>query len=209
MHQALDNLEIFLHETETLPRLIHCGLAHAQFETIHPFLDGNGRVGRLLITLLLCQQGLLQRPLLYLSSYLKAHRQEYYDRLDAIRHQGDWEGWLKFLLRGVYEVSQEATQTARHILSLRETQRQTIGEKLSGSAAGLRLLDYVFEHPLVTVRMVERALGCSYATANKLVEQFVTAGILREMTGWQRNRRYQFEPYVSLFRGPYQDSEAQ
>ena len=205
MHQSLDNLEKFLHETETPPQLIHCGLVHAQFETIHPFLDGNGRVGRLLITFLLCQQRILQQPLLYLSYYLKAHRQEYYDRLDAIRRQGDWEGWLKFFLRGVSEVSQEATQTARNILSLREAQRQTIAEKLGGSAVGLRLLDYLFEQPLVTVRMVERALDCSYATANKLIEQLVEAGTLREMTGWQRNRRYQFEPYVELFRGPYRE----
>src|SRR5947208_13215938 len=105
MRAALDNLERFLHQTEELPALIHCGLAHAQFETIHPFLDGNGRVGRLLITFLLCQQGILHRPLLYLSLYLKAHRTEYYDRLMAIRTDGDWEGWLKFFLRGVWEVS--------------------------------------------------------------------------------------------------------
>lgn len=208
MHQTLDNFEKFLHVTETLPRLVHCGLAHAQFETIHPFLDGNGRVGRLLITLLLCQQQILQRPLLYLSYYLKAHRQEYYDRLDAIRHRGDWEGWLKFFLRGVHAVSQAATQTARHILALRETQRQLIGEKLGGSAAGLRLLDCLFAQPLVTVRMAERTLSCSYATANKLVEQFVELGTLKEITGWQRNRRYQFEPYLALFRGPHDEAEA-
>jgi Fic family protein len=208
MHQTLDNFEKFLHVTETLPRLVHCGLAHAQFETIHPFLDGNGRVGRLLITLLLCQQQILQRPLLYLSYYLKAHRQEYYDRLDAIRHRGDWEGWLKFFLCGVHAVSQAATQTARHILALRETQRQLIGEKLGGSAAGLRLLDCLFAQPLVTVRMAERTLSCSYATANKLVEQFVELGTLKEITGWQRNRRYQFEPYLALFRGPHDEAEA-
>jgi Fic family protein len=207
MHQALDNLEKFLQNTETLPRLIHCGLVHAQFETIHPFLDGNGRVGRLLITFLLCQQHILQPPLLYLSYYLKAHRQEYYDRLDAVRHQGDWEGWLKFFLRGVYEVSQEATQTARNILALRETQRQMLADKFGSSAAGLRLLDYLFEQPLLTIRMVERTLDCSYATANKLVEQFVEAKILHETTGWQRNRRYQFEPYLALFRGPYRAPE--
>jgi Fic family protein len=209
MHQSLDNLEKFLHEIETPPRLIHCGLVHAQFETIHPFLDGNGRVGRLLITFLLRQQNILQQPLLYLSYYLKAHRQEYYDRLDAIRHQGDWEGWLKFFLRGVSVVSHEATQTARNILALREAQRQTIAEKLGGSPAGSRLLGYLFEQPLATVRMVERALDCSYATANKLVEQLVEAGTLREMTGWQRNRRYQFEPYVELFRGPYREPTEQ
>lgn len=118
MHQALDNFEKFLHDTTSFPVLIHCGLAHAQFETIHPFIDGNGRIGRLLITFLLCQRGVLQRPLLYLSYYLKAHRAQYYDRLMAIRHDGDWEGWLKFFLRGVYEVSQAATATARAILNL-------------------------------------------------------------------------------------------
>jgi len=205
MHRALDNLEKFLYQAENFPRLIHCGLVHAQFETIHPFLDGNGRVGRLLITFLLCQQNILHRPLLYLSYYLKAYRQEYYDRLDAIRRGGDWEGWLKFFLRGVYEVSQEATQTARNILSLREQQRQTISEKLGGGASGLRLLDYLFEQPIVTVRMVQRTLGCSYATANKSVNQFTEARILREVTGWQRNRRYRFEPYLALFRGPREE----
>jgi Fic family protein len=116
---------------------------------------------------------------------------------------------LKFFLRGVSVVSHEATQTARNILALREAQRQTIAEKLGGSAAGSRLLGYLFEQPLATVRMVERALDCSYATANKLVEQLVEAGTLREMTGWQRNRRYQFEPYVELFRGPYREPTEQ
>src|SRR5208337_73349 len=126
MHQALDNLERFLHDTSRLPALIHCGLAHAQFETIHPFLDGNGRVGRLLVTFLLCQKHALGRPLLYLSHYLKKHRAEYYDRLMAIRNDGDWEGWLKFFVRGVYEVSQEATETARQILGLREEHRRLL-----------------------------------------------------------------------------------
>ena len=199
MNSALDNLEKFLHETESLPLLIHCGLVHAQFETIHPFLDGNGRVGRLLITFLLCRQTVLQRPLLYLSTYLKAHRQEYYDRLDSIRRDGDWEGWLKFFLRGIQEVSQDATERARRILALRERQRQGMSEQIGGGSSP-RLLDYLFERPVVTVRMVEGALDLSYATANKLVEQFESAGILRETTGWQRNRRYQFEPYLALFR---------
>ena len=128
MHQALGNLEKFLYEGGSLPRLIHCGLVHAQFETIHPFLDGNGRVGRLLITFLLCQQGILHRPLLYLSYYLKGRRSEYYDRLDAVRRDGDWEGWLKFFLRGVYQVSESATSTARAILNLREQHRQAVAD---------------------------------------------------------------------------------
>ena len=113
MHTALDNFEKFLHTDADLPDLVHCGIAHAQFETIHPFLDGNGRVGRLLITFLLCQKEILRRPLLYLSLYLRAHRAEYYDRLMAIRLDGNWEGWLKFFLKGVFEVSQSATETAQ------------------------------------------------------------------------------------------------
>jgi len=205
MHQALDNLEKFLHGSESLPRLIHCGLVHAQFETIHPFLDGNGRVGRLLITFLLCQQGILGRPLLYLSYYLKAHRAEYYDRLNAVRHDGDWEGWLAFFLRGVCEVSQSATNTARAILQLREQHRQataTLG--VSGGTAAT-LLDYLFEQPIVSVRMVEKKLGCAYVTAGKLVDQFVELALLKEITGQQRNRRYRYEPYLALFESPARD----
>ncbi|MBN1854456.1 MAG: Fic family protein [Pirellulales bacterium] len=202
MHTALDNLEKFLHGAESLPRLIHCGLVHAQFETIHPFLDGNGRIGRLLITFLLCQQGILQRPLLYLSYYLKAHRAEYYDRLNSVRHDGDWEGWLAFFLRGVYEVSQSATNTAREILQLREQHRQATAELGVSGGTAARLLDYLFEQPIVSVRMVEKKLGCAYVTAGKLIDQFVELAILQEITGQQRNRRFRYEPYLALFESP-------
>ncbi len=202
MHQALNNFEMFLHEATSVPVLIHCGLAHAQFETIHPFLDGNGRVGRLLVTFLLCQQGILHQPLLYLSHYLKAHRAEYYDRLTAIRTEGNWEGWLKFFLRGVFEVSQAATTTARAILDLREAHRQAITQKAGGSANGLILLDYLFEQPMTMVRLVERQLHCAYATAGKLVDQLVDLGLLRETTGGQRNRVFRYEPYLALFEPP-------
>ncbi len=162
-------------------------------------MDGNGRVGRLLITFLLCQREVLRQPLLYLSHYLKAHRAEYYDRLMAIRNDGNWEDWLKFFLRGVYEVSQAATATARAILNLREQHRQMIGQKMGSSASGLRLLDHLFENPLISTRLVERHLQCSYVTASKLIDQFVELGLLREVTGWQRNRRYRYEPYLVLF----------
>jgi Fic family protein len=202
MREALDNLEGFLHDTMSHPVLIHCGLVHAQFETIHPFLDGNGRVGRLLITFLLCQRGVLNRPLLYLSHYLKARRAEYYDRLTAIRHSSDWEGWLKFFLRGVYDVSRDATDTARAILDLRDSHRQAITRKAPGSALGLRLLDHLFERPVTTVRLVEKELGCAYGTANKLIKQFAELGFLTELTGWQRNRLYRYEPYLALFERP-------
>jgi Fic family protein len=199
MHQALDNFERFLHEAASLPVLLHCGLAHAQFETIHPFLDGNGRVGRLLITFLLCQQGILHQPLLYLSHYLKAHRAEYYDRLMAIRSEGNWEAWLRFFLRGVFEVSQSATATARAILDLREEHRQAITQKIRGSANGLTLLDSLFEQPITTIRWVEQRLRCSYVTAGRLVDQLIELGLLREVTGGQRNRVFRYEPYLTLF----------
>jgi Fic family protein len=202
MRQALYNLEEFLHDA-SMPLLIQCGLAHAQFETIHPFLDGNGRVGRLLITFLLCQREVLQRPLLYLSYYLKRHRAEYYDRLMAIRNDGDWEGWLKFFLRGVEEVSRDAAATARAILNLREGHRSAIMQRMGNSAAnGLRLLDILYEQPITNVRTVERRLGCSYLTASRLVDQLVELQLLREITGGQRNRRYRYEPYLALFEPP-------
>jgi Fic family protein len=199
MEKALTEFEKFLHYEAPMPTLVHCGLAHAQFETIHPFLDGNGRVGRLLITFLLCQRRVLQRPLLYLSHYLKQRRAEYYDRLMAIRTGGDWEGWLKFFLRGVAEVSQSATDTARAILNLRETGRTKVLESVGKSSLGQRLFDFLFEHPILTVRMAEEQLDCSYAKANQLVEQFAKLELLKEVTGWQRNRRYRFRPYLVLF----------
>ena len=194
MHAALDNLERFLHDADSFPVLVHCAVAHAQFETIHPFIDGNGRVGRLLITFLLCQREILHRPLLYLSSYLKLHRTEYYDRLTAVRVSGDWEGWVKFFLRGVFQVSQAASNTARKILELREQHRRRVKSQ--------PLLDYLYEQPLVSILMVRKRLGCRFDTAGKYVEELVAAGLLRETTGFQRNRRYRFDPYLSLFESP-------
>jgi Fic family protein len=198
MHRALDNFEKFLHDPDELPVLIHCGLTHAQFETIHPFLDGNGRVGRLLITFLLCQRGVLHRPLLYLSHYLKRHRAEYYDRLTAIREAGDWEGWLKFFLRGVGETADEATVTARAIVGLREEQRGLIQEHQLG-IHGLRLLDLLFQWPILNVNLAKEQLDLSFTTANRLVERFEELGLLEEITGGQRNRRYRYTPYLALF----------
>jgi Fic family protein len=199
MMTSLGNLEDFLHDRGRLPVLLQAGIAHAQFETIHPFLDGNGRVGRLLITFLLCEREILQRPLLYLSHYLKAHRSEYYDRLTAIRNEGNWEGWLKFLLRGVDEVSRSATETARHILALRENHRLLVVTQIGSTPHAPRLLDFLYQQPIVNVRTVERHLGCTYATANKLVEHFARVGILSELTGARRNRLYRYTNYLSLF----------
>lgn len=207
MKQALDNYERFLHDQE-LPALVHVGLAHAQFETIHPFLDGNGRVGRLLITFLLVHRGVLHRPLLYLSVYLKRHRAEYYDRLMAIRESGDWEGWLRFFLAGVAHTAEEAAATARAILNLREEHRQSIQERVPGTN-GLRLLDLLFQRPLVHVNLVKDSLGIAFVTANKLVEQMESLGILEEITGRRRDRIFSYSPYVALFRDEPPGREAE
>lgn len=197
MWSALDNLEQFLHD-EDLPILIHCGLAHAQFETIHPFLDGNGRVGRLLITLLLCHRGVLQYPLLYLSYYLKRNRAEYYDRLTLIRTRGDWEGWLRFFLRGVAETAEEAAGTARSILILRDQHRALVQESGLG-LNGLRLLDLLYQAPIVNSRLVTSRLDVVPNTANRLLREMEAVGLLHEITGRSRSKLYRYVPYLSLF----------
>lgn len=201
MMEALDNLERFLHATMPLPQLMKAGIAHAQFETIHPFLDGNGRVGRLLITFLLCQQGILQYPLLYLSHYFKQHRSEYYERLQSVRENGDWEGWLKFFLKGVDEVSQEAAATAKQIVGLRERHRETVQKTLSrGAAKGLLLLETLYHRPIVSVKQAAAEVKLTFANANDLVGQFVEMGILTETSGRQRNRLFGYESYLALFK---------
>ncbi len=200
MSEALDNLEKFFYDKKFMPLLIKVGLIHAQFETIHPFLDGNGRIGRLLITFLLCEKGILKLPLLYLSYYFKRHRSEYYDRLQAIRDRGDWEGWLKFFLRGVYEVAKEATETARKIVKLREEHRAMITTKLGRSASkALLLLEMLYFRPIVSVHTVMEARKLTYANANKPIKELCRIGLLKEFTGQRRNRRFSYVPYLSLF----------
>jgi Fic family protein len=183
-----------------MPLLVKIGLAHAQFETIHPFLDGNGRIGRLLITFLLCQHGVLQKPVLYLSHFFKRHRQTYYDLLQATRDQGDYEKWLEFFLTGIAEVSAEATETARGILALREEHRMLIANRLGrGAGNGHRVLEYLFEHPIVSVSELCELTRTTYPAANQMVERMADIGILTEITGRARNRRFRYEPYVNLF----------
>ncbi len=198
MRAALGNLERFLHDSGGLDPLIVCALAHAQFETVHPFLDGNGRVGRLLITFLLCHAKVLQRPVLYLSHYLKQHRASYYDRLMAIRTAGDWEGWLRFFLTGVGEVAREAEQTARGIVQLRERARRA-AQSAHLSANVLMLLDYLFERPLITVNAARERLGISFPAANGMISELSKVGLLTEVTGGRRNRMFRFGPYLDLF----------
>ncbi len=198
---ALGNLETYLHRG-TYPVLVDAALAHAQFETIHPFLDGNGRVGRLLITFLLVHGGVLREPLLYLSNYFRAHRLEYYDRLTAVRDQGDWEGWVEFFLAGAAITAQEATATATAIVELRDRHRVLAAR--SGSY-GLPFLDHLFRQPIFNVRSVRDTLGTSSPTAAGLINAFEREGLLRETTGHRRNRVWRYTPLLDLFRDPPPD----
>ncbi len=204
--RCLAELEKFLHGDSHLPLLVKIGMAHAQFETIHPFLDGNGRVGRLLITFLLCEQQVLVKPVLYLSYYLKRNKQAYYDHLQAVRDAGTWEEWLVFFLRGVIEVSGQATETARQILTLREEHRRAITEHLGRAAGnGHRVLEHLYEHPIVSVNQVQGLIGTTYPAANELVARMENCGVLSEFTGQTRNRRFIYQSYIQLFR----DSEGE
>ncbi len=199
--EALAKWELFLHAADDqLPALVKIGLAHSQFETIHPFLDGNGRLGRLLITFLLCEQGILLKPVLYLSYFFKRHRTEYYERLQAVRDLGDWEGWLLFFLRGVAEVSEEATSTVRKIVELRERHRALIGEEFGRSAGtALKVLEFLYSRPIVTVKEVTGQAGTTFQAVNSLVGRMAERGILEEITGQTRNRRFRCSDYVAIF----------
>lgn len=197
---ALSDLEKFIHGKHDLPALIKIGLVHAQFETIHPFLDGNGRIGRLLVTFLLCEQKILQVPLLYLSYYFKQNRNEYYDLLQRTRTEGDWEAWLKFFLQGIAEVSNQATETARRIVALRERHRTMITDRLGRvSGNGIAILERLFNQPIVSVNTVREWIGTSYPAANSIVAELCEIGVLVETTGWQRNRRFRYARYIELF----------
>jgi cell filamentation protein, protein adenylyltransferase len=197
---ALSELERFIHDDEPMPALIKIGLAHAQFETVHPFLDGNGRVGRLLIAFLLCERKILQKPVLYISHYFRRHRDRYYALLQATRDDGDWESWLKFFLAAVAEVSHEATETARRIVGLRERHRGIITEHFGYSAGnGLKVLERLYSRPIISVQDVAKATKVSFTAANNLTRRFVKHGILSEMTGQARNRQFRYGDYIDLF----------
>jgi Fic family protein len=197
---AMQGLAEFIHRPGPLPPLVTIGLVHAQFETIHPFMDGNGRIGRLLIALLLCGNGIIRKPLFYPSHYFKRYRAEYYDRLQATRDPGEWEGWLKFFLRGVSSAADEAANTARKTVLLREQHRGLLQAELGQrTAIGLKLLERLYLNPIVDVRLVTSVTGQSYANGNTLVADFERLGLLREKTGHRRNRRFAYQPYLDLF----------
>jgi Fic family protein len=198
--QSLSDWERFVALEDELPLLIKIGLARAQFATIHPFLAGNGRVARLLIAFHLCARGALSKPVLYLSHYFKQHRQEYYQRLQAVRDRGDWEGWLTFMRRGVQQIAQQATQTAREIVAMRELHRNIIATEFGRSAAnGLIVLESLYARPILVVKDVIELAKISFASANDLIKRFVDHQLLSEITGQARNRRFRYGPYIKIF----------
>jgi Fic family protein len=200
VEQLLSDLEKFIHAEGDIPALIKIGLIHAQFETIHPFLDGNGRVGRLLIAFYLCQKEILLKPVLYLSHWFKLHRTRYYELLQNIRDKGEWEEWIKFFLEGVASVSLEATETARAIVAMREDHRRIITDRFGRSAGnGLRVLESLYTHPFIDTAAVREKLTLSFPAAAELIHRFVEAELLVEITGRERYRVYQYFPYVRLF----------
>lgn len=198
MEKSLEELELFFYEDDLIPPLIKIALIHAQFESIHPFLDGNGRMGRLLITFWLCQQGILSQPLLYLSYYFKKNRLEYYDRLMSVREKGDWEGWIKFFLKGVSVTADEATGTAKEIIKLKAKYEEVI-VKNGYTVTYSSLLEELFRHPIVSKKMVTDLLGFSYPTCSKIVDDFCGIEILSDITPNQRrNKKYAFSTYLAL-----------
>lgn len=196
--ETMGALELFLHAPDT-PVLIRAALAHVQFETIHPFLDGNGRVGRLLITFLLCAHEVLEEPLLYLSLFFKTNRDEYYERLDRVRTHGEWEEWLRFFLRGVFETSQQAAGTARDVLALFDADRALIKAE-AGRAAGsvLQLHEAMQRRPRLTVRTAGTRTGLSDPTVRKSFDFLEERGVVREETEGSYGRRYRYTQYLDL-----------
>lgn len=200
-------LEAFLHDgagaTEggrggKLPVLLKAALAHVQFETIHPFLDGNGRLGRLLIAMLLHDGGVLRQPLLYLSLYLKQHRAVYYELLDRVRTEGDWEAWVDFFLEGVEQTAQGAVQTARRLADLFQQDTQRVQAAGGRNANVLRVLETLKQRPLCSLRQAGASAGISFPTASKAMLALVEMGIARELTGQRRNRVFVYDAYLSI-----------
>jgi Fic family protein len=201
MHSALDDLEKYLHASSDLPPLVQAALIHYQFEAIHPFLDGNGRIGRLLVILLLIEWGLVSQPWLYLSAYFEAHRTAYYDHLLAVSQHGDWEACLGFFLEGVQRQSEDAIVRIEHLQDLRREYQML----LRGERAAERLLgavDVLFERPILSIRQLEAALGVPYRSAQRYIEKLEDLGVVREMTGRARNRLYQADEILSALEGP-------
>ncbi len=196
---CMGELELFLHEEyREIPPLVKAGLTHVQFETIHPFLDGNGRVGRLLITFLLCANGVLREPILYSSLYFKTHRQTYYDLLTRVRTHGDWESWLEFFLSGILETSGQAVTAAHRILALFDDDRRKIETLSGGVSSALRVFQQAQSSPLLSIANTAKKLALSFPTVSTAVENLRTLGILRETTGRARARLFVYSRYLEI-----------
>jgi len=196
--RMMGDLEQYIHKARKLPMLIDCGLVHYQFESIHPFLDGNGRVGRLLITFYLYFREVLHRPLLYLSYYFKNNRQEYYDRLSMVRDKGDFEQWIAFFLKGVMETADSAVETSRKILELQTKHRNLLWKKKLSSPLAVGILERLFQKPYVSVNDVAKEFSISFQAASNLVSQLEGAGILQEITGKKRDKRFIYGEYITI-----------
>ena len=194
--EALSALEKWIHGDEPLPPLVRVGLAHVQFETIHPFLDGNGRIGRLLITLLVEHWGLLKAPLLYLSVAFKRHRQAYYDRLNGVRVDGDWEGWTRFFLDGVTEAADDAVASAQRLHAVTASDRTKVAAHAKTTVPAIRLFELLPSHPMVTLPLSIKLLGVSKPTAVKALDALQAVGVLHEITGKRRDRVYAYQAYL-------------
>ena len=201
MLEALHDLERSIYADSELPSLIKIALTHYQFEAIHPFNDGNGRVGRLLITLQLHHEGLLSQPLLYLSAFFSAHQRGYYDRLLAVSRNGEWTPWIDFFLEGVAEQSRDAGLRAQRLLALREDLRRRLRE-LRSPRFPLQLIDELFHTPLVTAGQVRKLLNVTPRSAQQIIDKLIAAGVLREVTGQRRNRRYAAPEVIEVLEAP-------
>lgn len=197
MHDALDNLEKYLYIHDDCPVLLQCALVHYQFETIHPFNDGNGRLGRLLITFFLVWRKVLDEPMLYLSAYLKTHQQEYYDRLMQVRNSGNFEAWVSFFLEGIVTVSEQVISTTKRLQQLERDDTERLLAANAGQE-GIQLLRHLMQQPVVMVRDVQQALGVSYGKANALVSTFDEAGLLEQISHGRRNRRFSYKRYIDI-----------
>jgi len=197
MMESLDQLEKFLYSDAELPRLVELSLIHYQFEAIHPFLDGNGRIGRLLITLFLCQRGILNKPLLYVSAFFEQHRQEYYQRLLAVSQRGKWREWIAFFLEAVIEQSGDTVQRARQLLDLHRDYYQTSLEKHLPPTAG-QLVELIFMKPVLNAKAVQESLKISFPAAQKAINALIGQGILTETTGGRRNKAYAAKQVIRI-----------
>jgi Fic family protein len=198
---ALSELEHYIHRDTGLPPLMEIALVHYQFEAIHPFLDGNGRIGRLLITLMLIERDLLPEPLLYLSAYFERHRGAYYDHLLAVSQKGEWEEWLLFFLRGVSVEARDASRRAGKLFELRETYRERL-QREGARPNLLTAINYLFANPVTSIRELAEVLGISFEAARRLVGSLEGQGVLEEITGRRRNRVYAAREIVEVLQGP-------